>query len=191
MGLFSRLIGAAKERIKKLPIRDYKAAQLAIQRVASPAPSPAAYEQTRKLYGDRGRLEIPDLDISVPLYDTYGKDSQKIVDTYNSAAYLHWGEQVAIADHASQANFIRLNQVREGITDAYIVNQGAREKYVCYQSQVGHIQTVNGKNQIYDAKWRSVFTQNTSGLTIYTCMQRSAPDVMDIRLTYWKKTNIE
>ena len=47
-----------------------------------PAPQP-------KIYGTHGRVEIPSLSISLPLYEA-STDAQKIVDDKNSAAFIKW-----------------------------------------------------------------------------------------------------
>lgn len=140
-----------------------------------------------KVYGSSGRLEIPELDISVPLYDTSVGSAQRIVDNLDSAVYLRWGNgQIAIADHSNQANFSNLEHAKAGESKAFIDSGTSRVQYVCYRSQVGHIKTDVGGNSIFDEAWNPVFWQNAGGLTIYTCIHRSAPNIMDIRLTYWK-----
>ena len=147
-----------------------------------------AVRESPTKYGSQGRLEIPELAIGVPLYDTTTGSAQKIVDDENSAAYLFWGDQIAIADHSSQANFNNLNNAVPSRTTAYIVRPGRTERYVCAQTQIGHIKIGSSGNQIYDCKWRPVYQQNRGRLTIYTCIQKSAQDVMDVRLTYWAPT---
>ena len=58
-----------------------------------------------KTYGTYGRLEIPELQISVPVYKTENGNAQAICDKKDSAVYLNWGNQFAIVDHCDQANF--------------------------------------------------------------------------------------
>lgn len=143
-----------------------------------------------KVYGSSGRLEIPELGISVPLYNTSSGSAQAIVDSLDSAVYLRWGNgQIAIADHANQANFSNLEYAQVDKTRAFIDSGTSRVPYVCYRSQVGHIKTDVGGNSIFDEAWNPVFWQNAGGLTIYTCIHRSAPNIMDIRLTYWRPNN--
>jgi len=139
-------------------------------------------------FGNHGRLEIPDLNISVPLYDGGGGTSQSIVDKVNSAAYMHWINQDAISDHASQANFANLQNAQPGITKAFIVFPAQAEHYICVSNQIGHLKDMGeGKGRrVYDANWKCVYYENTGGLCIYTCRQMSADDVMDITLTYWQ-----
>ena len=73
-----------------------------------------------KIYGTYGRLEIPDLKISVPVYKAQGGNQQKLCDDINSAVCLNWGNQIAIADHCDQGHFSNLNNVKVGITIATI-----------------------------------------------------------------------
>lgn len=178
MGILDRLAKAAASYFSKRTqviqtIKETKAAQ-----------TPAVPKV--KIYGSKGRLEIPALNISVPLYDTSIDSAQKLVDNQNSAAYLRWPAQNAIADHASQANFSNLSNVVVGTTTMSIETPNNATKYRCVKSQVGHIKTANGSNTIFDENWESPYVQNAGGICIYTCLGRSAPDVMDIRLTYWQ-----
>lgn len=140
-------------------------------------------------YGNAGRVEIPELNIGVALYDTRTGAAQQIVDNPESAVFLHWEEQKAIADHNNQSNFANLNRVRPYGTAMYLISvNGMREKYICVSSQIGHIKiNEHGANTIYDSKWESPRHKNRGGVCVYTCIQRSAPDIMDIRLTYWRK----
>ena len=144
-------------------------------------------ETKKKVYGNIGRLEIPELNISVPVYDTKTGSAKSIIDAKNSAVYLRWFTQHAIADHSDHANFSNLNRVRVGHTVLYIDNGMTQKKYVCVKSQVGHIK-IDGPmgNEIYDANWELAYSQNQGGLCLYTCMTRSAPNIMDVRLTYWQ-----
>lgn len=177
MGILNRLSRIFARLVANRP--------MVIQTGPDPAPEPKV-----KVYGSQGRLEINELGISVPLYDTSRGDAQKLVDDVDSAAYLRWGTQVAVADHACQANFANLSRAVPGRTIAVIDRKTSQEQYMCYRTQVGHIRIIApGNNNIYDANWAPVKTQNAGGLTIYTCMGKSAEDVMDIRLTYWKKVN--
>ena len=146
-----------------------------------PTPTPV-----QKTYGTHGRLEIPYLHISVPLYDAFGgTEKQRVVDEPNSAAYFHLGVQDVIADHASQANFQNLNMARCGMV-AIVDECGKETVYQLVQSQIGHIRISPLGNRLFDQNWRQVAEQNAGGLCIYTCMKQSANDVMDVRLTYWQ-----
>lgn len=143
-----------------------------------------------KVYGTHGRLEIPELFISVPLYDaTGGADRQRVVDDPDSAVFMHWQKQDAIADHASQGGFSNLNMAKVKRTIATIDQQTHKQSYVCVNSQIGHIMISAIGNRIYDENWEPAYTQNNGGLCIYTCIRKSANDVMDVRLTYWQPIN--
>lgn len=170
MGLFNRLsrmigqfIGSRRESVMKRP-------------------------RGMKVYGSQGRLEIDELDIGVPLYDTANGDAQALIDNEESAAYLRWYGQVAIADHANQANFSNLSWAVPGKTVAVIDRKAAQDRFVCYRTQIGHIRIgARGSNQVFDEDWKPVHGQNNNGLTIYTCIGKPAKDVMDVRLTYWRR----
>lgn len=141
------------------------------------------------VYGSHGRLEIPSLYISVPLYNAMnGAERQRVVDSQNSAAYFDFGSQGVIADHASQANFQNLNMARAGMI-ATIDERYRQTSYQLVQSQVGHIRISPLGNRLFDQNWNQVAGQNEGGLCIYTCIGKSAEDVMDVRLTYWQPVN--
>ena len=149
------------------------------QRVYQPAPKV-------KVYGSHGRLEIPGLFISVPLYDALdAADRQRVVDNPDSAVHFRLGVQDVIADHAGQANFQNLNLARSGMV-ATIDEREKKTSYQFTQSQVGHIRISALGNRLFDQNWQQVAAQNAGGLCIYTCMGKSADDVMDVRLTYWQ-----
>ena len=138
------------------------------------------------VYGTRGRIEIPELNISVPLNGTESGGAQEVIDREDSAVYLIWPNNITIADHCHQANFSNLNKAIPGRTKAYIVTPDSKKGYFCYKTQVGHIKIGATSNTLYDQNWEAVYEKNGGGLTMYTCIERSAPDVMDVRLTYWK-----
>lgn len=141
------------------------------------------FKKPIKIYGTHGRIEIPSLRISIPLYNTNG-NAQEIVDKKNSAAYIQWKNQAAIVDHSGQDGFERLAKAIPNSTIAYIDQNGKREKYLCVKKQIGHIKLGN-KNQLVDANWKSADSNN--GLVMYTCIKKSASDIMDVWLIYWKK----
>ena len=143
-----------------------------------PAPPP-------KIYGTHGRIEIPSLSISLPLYEA-STNAQKIVDDKNSAAFIKWLDQDVIVDHSGQDGFERLEKAIPKSTIAYVVynNGKSTERYICTKKQIGHIKTVGGKNKLLDSQWQH---PKSGCLLMYTCIKKSAPDVMDVWLIYWKR----
>ena len=133
------------------------------------------------------KLKIPTLSINVPIYDRVSGSGQEIIDRADSAVRFKQGPLTIICDHCTHANFMRLNAAVPEHTRAFIV-KGIfnRERYVCTGSEVGHILISDSGNRLYDSQWRHVY-QTHEGLCIYTCMRKSAEDVMDVRLTFWKK----
>ena len=141
-----------------------------------------------KMLGSYGRLEIPDLSISVPLYSAEGKDAQKIVDATNSAAIFGLGKQTVIADHVHQSNFQNLIRVQPGKTKAFVrTTDGKKQSYICILSQLGHIQKSEVGNRLYDWEGTPARDKNENGLTIYTCLGPSVDDIQKVTITYWKK----
>ena len=123
----------------------------------------------------RSRVIIPSLFISIPLYDANG-DAQQIVDAPRSAAFLRWHGQDAIADHSGQNGFQRISKAIPYKTTAYVKG----EKFLCTKKQIGHIR----QSKIFDSEWNHV---KSDGLVMYTCIGKSAEDVMDVWLVYWKR----
>ena len=150
--------------------------------ITSVMKSKSASKIDTKIYGDHGRIEIPDLKISLPLYK--GNDNpQEVVDKKNAAAFLEWPDQNVIVDHTGQDGFERLASAVPLQTTAYIDFGTKKEKYICTKKQIGHL-LLGDKNKIRDANY--VFPKSP-GLIIYTCKGLSQPNVMDIWLTYWKR----
>lgn len=145
-------------------------------------------EEKPIVYGSHGRLEIPTLNISIPLYEASGSTSQKVVDDQDSAAFIRYGTQNIIADHVSQANFSNLIKSRPGKTVANITYEdGTSEKYLCMVSQIGHIKPGenNKNNHMFDWRWTPIRGKNPGGLTIYTCMGYAHDGIQDVTITYW------
>ena len=138
------------------------------------------------LFGDYGRLVIESLKIDVPLYDSKGKEVQKIVDDDRSAVAIRWGDRVLIGDHNYQENFRNLYLVHPERTVAEVWNGDRKRTLVCVRKQVGHIE-VGLKNRLVDSDWNSVFSQDFGDVCIYTCLGWSANNIVDVVLTYWKE----
>lgn len=133
-----------------------------------------------------GTLMIPELHINVPLYSSENGNAQRIVDDSDSAVHISWpGGREVIADHASQANFSNLKDVRPNCTIAVLETKEHQNVYICSKYQIGHIITENGKNSLRDADMNLVYTQNQNALTVYTCLSKAAADDMRCHLTYW------
>lgn len=154
---------------------------------AEPKPESVPEPEKEIVYGTYGRLEIPDLSISIPLNGVESGSAQQVIDMEDSAVYLNWPNQTVIADHCHQANFSNLNRAIQGHTKAFIASDPDSKKWlVCCKTQVGHIRIGEKSNSLFDHDWNPVYHSNSGGLTMYTCIEKSAPDVMDVRLTYWK-----
>lgn len=136
------------------------------------------------------RLFIPSLFIFVKLTPVASSNlAQEAVDKYNSAAIWNWNNLTLIADHNNQANFKNINKAIPGKTKLYLLDKVNR-KFICDKTEVGHISNLRVDNtggKLCDANWNSIFRQNLDGLMIYTCIRKSAIDVMDVRLTHWKE----
>lgn len=136
------------------------------------------------------KLFIPSLFIFVKLTPVPSSNlAQSVVDKWNSAAIWKWNNLTLIADHSTQANFENLRKAVPGKTKLYILDKKNR-KFVCDKTEVGHIVGFcpDGTGGVLrDEKGRSVFYSNLDGLMIYTCIRKSAIDVMDVRLTHWKE----
>jgi len=107
-------------------------------------------------------------------------DRQKNVDS-KYAAMWNWGKLTVIADHSYQG-FYKINRAAVGKTKAYL---GTRA-YLCDVSEIGHIRITDKGNRLYRASWEAVYGAWADGLCLYTCIEMSASDIMDVRLTHWR-----
>ena len=142
-------------------------------------------------YGAFGRLIIPSLNISVPLYTTdKEKNAQEIVDDEDSALYLKWPYQYVIVDHA-RGTFKNLYNAIPGKTIAIIDKILKQERYICVKEQRGMLleKSDSRENILYDANGKRVqdSMENKGGLCIYTCMEALSPNTTAIKITYWKR----
>lgn len=131
-------------------------------------------------------LYIPSLWIMVPVKEAQSGNGQAIIDQDNMAVLLRWGDLSVIADHNAQNGFSRLNKAVPQKTAAYIISGGQCRRYVCDYSVIGHTRDEPSGRHLYDDHWLRATQMFMDGLLIYTCMQRSADTVMDVRLTHWK-----
>jgi hypothetical protein len=86
-----------------------------------------------------------------------------------------------IMDHSGQDGFERLSKAVPYKTIAYL----NKDAYICINKQVGHIY-LGPPNRLVDENWQSI---KYDSLILYTCLQKSAENIMDVQLTYWKKLN--
>ena len=93
----------------------------------------------------------------------------------------NWGKLTVIADHSYQG-FYKINRAAVGKTKAYL---GTRA-YICDVSEIGHIRITDKGNRLYTASWEAVYGAWADGLCLYTCIEMSASDIMDVRLTHWR-----
>ena len=147
--------------------------------------------------------------ILVPLYERTVGNGQEIVDRENSAVIFHWNDLSVIADHSHQSNFSNLNKAIPLKTIGYIFSNNTTKlecdskqtkptkivahislnrmtKLLCDDTQVGHILLSDSGNRLTDKNNHLVHTVFHDGYCIYTCIQRSAPNIIDVRLTHWR-----
>ena len=142
-------------------------------------------------YGDKGRLIIPNVGVSVALYqcdwfDKTGK-GQTCVDSYDSAAWLvaenipdYWADyfdnSVIIADHTEQG-FNAIKSMTCGDV-AYIYNNGTCEKYEYVKTDYNGSNVENyipernynlWKPRWSDGQYATVGHKFPEYITMYTC----------------------
>lgn len=129
--------------------------------------------------GNKGRIYIPSLEISVPLYLVEGQYYQDIVDDEDSAAWIpHDGSITFIADHAAQ-EFKNLSAVKPKDV-LYIVNDTSRDRYICYKTELGN----NSTGPLLNTDSENVVDLcegKTDDLCVYTCLSKTG----DVFLSYW------
>ena len=137
--------------------------------------------------GDRGRLIIPYLDISVPLYDICGlsdPEAQAICDAKDSAAWSTPLEngfdedgQDVIGDHKNQG-FDRIEGAVAGVTKAYITRGDQISTYTCTAAFDG----INKADPcLYNEDGQPINWENTDGFLTYTCLE----NWQHIRIVEW------
>ena len=142
-------------------------------------------------YGDKGRLIIPNVGVSVALYqcdwfDKTGK-GQTCVDSYDSAAWLvaenipdYWADyfdnSVIIADHTEQG-FNAIKSMTYGDI-AYIYNNGSCEKYEYVKTDYNGSNVENyipernynlWKPKWSDGQYATIGHKFPEYITMYTC----------------------
>lgn len=138
-----------------------------------------------KIFGTHGRIEIPDLEIEIPLYNSECGNSQSVVDNLDSAVFISYGKYGIIADHVDQG-LKNLINAKPGITKVYIRHEnGSQESYICECSQVGHIKKSESGNRLFNWLWERAPETNKNSLTIYTCFGVADGDDQRVTLTYW------
>ena len=149
-----------------------------------------AYRMDYRTYGNLGRLEIPTLGINVAVSDTEFGDQQSLVDAEDSAAYLHWYSQDAIADHRSQ-EFSNLPSAVPGKTVAYLLNENGAKSYVCVYKGDATVTYKDGhKSSIVDDEGRSALSANEGGICMYTCNGQLEGSELNVTITYWQPIKV-
>ncbi len=133
--------------------------------------------------GMSGRLTIPDLGISVAMFDCSVKDSrtnQAYTDAQDSAACIRdYGPRTVIADHVFQT-FSVLHKAVPGETIAYINDGTAIHRYLYTQGERG----INRRTYICTLDGKPVTGGKAGELMLYTCSV-SYIDASDIYYTVW------
>lgn len=101
--------------------------------------------------GAIGVWQIPELDVSIPVYSKGKKSEQEIINDENSAAYVHWLNAYQIADHydskAGRGKW-RIDMVRP-LMLAFLIKPNETLRYECYRTCVADVKayglyTING-----------------------------------------------
>ena len=91
--------------------------------------------------GAVGVWQIPELDISIPVYIRGKKSEQQIINDENSAAYVRWLTAYQVADHydskAGRGKW-RIDKVRP-LMVAYFVKPNETLRYECYRTCVADV----------------------------------------------------
>lgn len=138
-------------------------------------------EEMKKRAGMKGRLNIPNLDIDIALFDrSIYEDSQDIVDRRDSAAYLYGKDHVIIGDHDFQDNFRDIKKAIPHETIATIDYGDYIEEWICVDNFKGHN---TGSELTHEDTNDSCYDENIGGIIMYTC--NGIPN--NVIITYWQK----
>lgn len=164
---------STKQSNQKLATKSTKqSATRSTQRSTQKSTNQSAKQSTKRYkYGDQGRLFLPSINTSVALYDAGQAlesdiaKTQRIVDNYDSAAYLDklFGPGLVIGDHRHQS-FRRIGKLRPG-HQAYIeYADGSRQYFECVSIDR------HGKNLVNNmVDSNGVGAWDFDGMTLYAC----------------------
>lgn len=139
---------------------------------------PFAYDG---ILGTKGRLYIPELGVSVALYDVpedqIDRMGQDVVDAEDSAAWMHrpilHGDTPMVGDHSGQ-DFRPLLECPVGVRAVIRTENGLKE-YTCYAVDRS---AVNMGKTIVDSHGRDITEDyDSSGFVCYTCNEASGRSV--------------
>ena len=89
-------------------------------------------------YGNRGRMEIPDLGISVKLIEADPANYVPVCNDADAAEFMPYGNKVEIRDHDTQDNFGNIKNAVPGVTIMTIRQaDGSTVSYRCAASEHG------------------------------------------------------
>ena len=133
-----------------------------------------------------GWLEIPDISISVRLYDASDLDDdarQAVTDAEDAAAWIDESDkseilQPLVADHTEQG-FVRLEKAVPGQTLAFVQKaDGTSRLYRCLRNIMGR----NDGTELTDGDGQKIMQENLDGFTTYTCLE----DWEHVRIVEWE-----
>lgn len=159
--------------------QEAEAARIAQEQVAQQQEWTAPQQDTSwqpytpaETYGNIGRLKIPVLGINVALNS--GDDSQWLVDTWDSAAYIPTGDSILIADHNDQG-FASLNGCYVGMTGMICYPDGSIQYITCTDVTQGYH---DGLVHVNGEWWPLVYPNS---IMMYTCTY----DWQHVFVTIW------
>ena len=136
---------------------------------------PTAFDNSEELAarpGMMGRLYIPDIGVSVAVFDTDRTDvsvKQAAVDAADSAAWWREAATCFIADHDYETNgsdgFILTESAVPGQTVSYLQSGSDVSAYTCVDAGVGR----NTGTQLLDRDGRSLGSRSGADFMTYTC----------------------
>ena len=147
-------------------------------------------------YGTDGRLDIPDLDIHVPLnHPADGQTRQDVVDDPFSALIMDMGAQTAIIDHVVSGKMRHLCQTTLGMQASIAQKDGSCSEFICVQVACGYLarRSPNDFRDAYLYDGTRVRELNAGGLCIMTCRMDQDPDELEkygadclVTYTFWQ-----
>ena len=147
-------------------------------------------------YGTDGRLDIPDLDIHVPLnHPADGQTRQDVVDDPSSALIMDLGTQTVIVDHVTSGRMRYLCESKLGMVALIVQEDGSYREFTCMQVASGYLAR-RSQNEFRDAflyDGSRVRDLNAGGLCIMTCRMDQDPDELEkygadclVTFTFWQ-----
>lgn len=124
--------------------------------------------------GALGVWQIPELDISIPVYRANSATAQGVIDEENSATLRQWGVGKIIEDHADSETGRGLWQIGEVKVDmlGFLITEKETRRYVC-----NRVMRAYRHNTCFTVDGIGVTTRSPTDILCVCCATKDASEV--------------